>query len=193
MTLALIEEQLKESHLKVVWTHKIQEKAADINTSNHKNVKTAQIFVSAVTTGTLLITIFGKAPDGSISANGAIVSAIFSALSVGLQAYTKDLDFGQKATQHAKTANALRGIREDYFSLLTDMRSTNLSYESVAERRDQLKIRLDEVLDTAPRTGNLAYKRAAKALNVDNDHTFTGPELDRFLPPSLRGQISENS
>ncbi|RYE12233.1 MAG: SLATT domain-containing protein [Sphingobacteriaceae bacterium] len=189
MNLTLIEEQLKESHLKVVWTHKVQEKAADVNTANHKNVKTAQIAVSAITTGTLLITIFGKAPNGSISANGAITSAIFSALSVGLQAYTKDLDFAQKANQHAKTANALRAIREDYLSLLTDMRSTEMNYELVAERRDQLKIRLDEVLDTAPRTGNLAYKRAQKALNDDDDHTFTGPELDRFLPPSLRGQI----
>lgn len=187
-----LEEQIRESYAKVVWTHKIQEKAADVNQANHKNVKLAQIIVSAITTGTLLIVIFGKKPDGSISADGAIVSALFSALSVGLQACTKDLDFGQKSGQHAKTANALRAIREDYLSLLTDMHSIEMSHEQIVERRDQLKIRLDEILDTAPRTGRIAYRRASNALKSQNEHTFSNEEIDRFLPTSLRSTDKKN-
>lgn len=180
-----IEEQLKEIYNKIVWTHKIQEKAADINLANHKNIKLAQIILSAITAGTLIGSIFGK------SENGTIISALLSALSVGFQAYTKDLDFGQKSNQHGKTANSLRAIREDYLSLLTDMHSVAMTHEQVAERRDQLKIRLDEIQDTAPRTGPMAYKRADKALNIKNDHTFDGPELDRFLPAGLRSKTSE--
>jgi hypothetical protein len=177
-----VEQQLKEIYNKIVWTHKIQEKAADVNLANHKNIKLFQIIVSAATTGTLLASIFGK------SESGAIVSAVMSAVVFGLEAYTKDIDFSQKSNQHAKTADALRSIREDYLSLLTDMKSIEMSYEQIVERRDQLKLRHDEILSTAPRTGNLAYRRAAKALNVDNDHTFTGSELDRFLPEILHNK-----
>lgn len=181
-SMELIEEQLKEVYLKIVWTHKIQEKAADINLSNHKNLKLFQIIMSALTTGTLLASIFGK------SEKGAIVSAVLSAVVFGLEAYTKDVDFSQKSNQHAKTADALRAIREDYLSLLTDMHSIKMEYREVAEKRDQLKTRYDEILSTAPRTGELALKRATKALVVNKDHTFTGPELDRFLPPGLRSK-----
>jgi hypothetical protein len=52
----------------------------------------------------------------------------------------------------------------------------------------QLKIRLDEILETAPRTGDLAYKRAAEALNVKKDHSFTVSELDQFLPSGLHSK-----
>lgn len=182
LNMKAVEQQLKEIYNKIVWTHKIQEKAADVNLANHKNIKLFQIIVSAATTGTLLASIFGK------SESGAIVSAVMSAVVFGLEAYTKDIDFSQKSNQHAKTADALRSIREDYLSLLTDMKSIEMSYEQIVERRDQLKLRHDEILSTAPRTGNLAYRRAAKALNVDNDHTFTGSELDRFLPEILHNK-----
>lgn len=166
-----IEEQLKEIYNKVVWTHKIQEKSADVNLNNHKNIKLFQIGLSATTTGTLLASIFGK------SEAGAIFSAVLSAVVFGLEAYTKDIDFSQKSNQHAKTADSLRSIREDYLSLLTDMHSTDMEYTQIVERRDQLKIRYDEILSAAPRTGSIALKRAFKALNVNNDHTFTGDEL----------------
>lgn len=177
-----IEEQLREIYTKIVWTHKIQEKAADVNLANHKNVKLAQIIVSAITAGTLIATVFGK------SQTGTIISALLATLNAGVQIYTKDLDFSQKANQHAKSANALRGIREDYLSLLTDMHSVSMSHPEIAERRDQLKIRLDEILETAPRTGDLAYKRAAEALNVKKDHSFTVSELDQFLPSGLHSK-----
>jgi hypothetical protein len=177
-----IEEQLREIYNKIVWTHKIQEKSADINFANHKNIKLLQIIISAITAGTLIGALFGK------SGTGTIISALFATLSFGLQAYTKDLDFSQKANQHAKSANALRGIREDYLSLLIDLHSISMSHQEIAERRDQLKIRLDEILETAPRTGDLAYERAAKALNVNKDHTFTVSELDQFLPAGLRSK-----
>jgi hypothetical protein len=177
-----IEEQLREIYTKIVWTHKIQEKAADVNLANHKNVKLAQIIVSAITAGTLIATVFGK------SQTGTIISALLATLNAGVQIYTKDLDFSQKANQHAKSANALRGIREDYLSLLIDMHSVSMSHPEIAERRDQLKIRLDEILETAPRTGDLAYKRAAEALNVKKDHSFTVSELDQFLPSGLHSK-----
>jgi hypothetical protein len=174
-----IEYQLKEVYSKIVWSHKIQEKAAEVNAGNHKHLKLILISVSALTAGTLIVSVFGK------SETGTIISAFLASLNVGLQAYTKDLDYSQKSNQHAKTANSLRAIREDYLSLLTDMKSVEMPYDKIVERRDQLKLRLDEIYDAAPKTGNLAYQRADKALNVRNDHTFSGHELDRFLPESL--------
>lgn len=179
-----IEHQLKEIHNRIVWSHKIQEKAAEINAGNHKWLKISQISVSAITAGTLIVSVFGK------SETGTLISAFLAALNVGMQAYTKDLDYSQKSNQHAKTANSLRAIREDYLSLLTDRQSTNMPYEKVAERRDQLKLRLDEIYDAAPKTGDLALKRATEALNVKQDNTFTGHELDKFLPESLHSKGS---
>lgn len=177
---SLIEEQLRELYTKIVWTHKIQEKAADINLANHRAFKIMQVILSAATTGTIIVSVFGD------SRPGVILGAVLSAVLFGIEAYTKDNDLNQKANQHAKTAHSLWSIREDYLTLLVDMRSIQLSYEITAERREQLKIRLDDILSTAPRTGPKALKKASEALNVKKDHTFTVAEIDEFLPASLR-------
>jgi len=177
---SIIEEQLRELYTKIVWTHKIQEKAADVNLSNHRVFKVLQVILSAATTGTIVVSVFGD------SRPGVILGAVFSAVLFGIEAYTKDNDLNQKANQHAKTAHSLWSIREDYLTLLVDMRSTELTYEQTADRREQLKTRLDDILSTAPRTGPKAYKKAAEALNVKKDHTFQVDEIDKFLPGPLR-------
>lgn len=179
-TNSLIEEQIRELYTKIIWTHKIQEKAADISLSNHRALKVLQVILSAATTGTIIVSVFGD------SRPGVILGAAFSAVLFGIEAYTKDNDMNQKANQHAKTAHSLWSIREDYLTLLVDMRSIELTYPQTADRREQLKTRLDDIISTAPRTGPRAYKKAEKALNVKKDHTFTVDEIDKFLPPSLR-------
>jgi len=173
------EEQLRELYVKIVWTHKIQEKAADINLENHRRLKLMQIMLSALTTGTILASVFGD------SKAGVIIGAVISGVLFGIEAYTKDIDLSQKSNQHAKTAHSLWSIREDYLTLLVDMHTATLPHDELVVRRDQLKTRLDDILSTAPRTGDRAYNRASKALTVKKDHTFSVDELDRFLPSSL--------
>lgn len=173
------EEQIREIYVKIVWTHKIQEKSADINLENHRRLKLSQIILSALTTGTILMSVFGD------SKSGVIVGAVLSGILFGIEAYTKDIDLSQKANQHGKTAHSLWSIREDYLTLLVDMDSQTLNHDELVDRRNQLKMRLDDILSAAPRTGDRALARASKALTVKNDHTFTVDELDRFLPSSL--------
>ena len=55
----ILEAQLRELYGRTVWTHKTQEKCADIlRTRNHK-MKILQIVLSALTTTGILITVSG--------------------------------------------------------------------------------------------------------------------------------------
>ena len=74
----VIEAQIRECFGRVVWSHKTQEKCADIISSRHNVIKYIQIGLSALTTTGVLITVFGE--DKKIGIITAILSAILFAI-----------------------------------------------------------------------------------------------------------------
>jgi predicted DNA-binding protein YlxM (UPF0122 family) len=172
--------QIRECYGRVVWTHKTQEKCADIILVRHKRIKILQITLSAFTTTGILITVFGD------SAFAGIISAVLSALLFGLNTYTKDYDLGEIAQKHAHSANNLWDIRERYLSLITDIKSDLLSVEQIRKRRDELQEDLLNVFKGSPRTISKAYKKATEALNIKEEMTFSEEEIDNLLPVELR-------
>lgn len=172
--------QIRECYGRVVWTHKTQEKCADIIWERHKWIKIIQIALSAITTTGILVAVFGEnQPVG-------LVAAIFSALLFGLNTYTKDYDLGEIAQKHTVAANNLWDIRERYLSLITDIHSDILSVEQIRKRRDELQDDLLNVYKGSPRTISKAYKKATKALNLNEEMTFNDQEIDNLLPKELR-------
>lgn len=182
----ILESQIRECFGRVVWTHKTHEKCSDIYTEQLKSLKTIEIFLSAITTTSLLVTIFG---DSKIA---AIVAAICSTIILAINIYTRDYDLGKLSKSHADVAWKLWSIRETYTSLLTDIKIGSLTVDEIKVKRDELQKSLDEVYQNAPRTNSKAYEAASKALNKDGvintgeEFTFTDEEIDRFLPLDLR-------
>jgi len=183
----ILESQIRECFGRVVYSHKTHEKCADQCLTKLSRIKIAQIVLSAVTTGGLIATIFGSPTVSRIS---AILSAIFSTALLALNTYTKDNDPGQSSQKHKETADKLWAVRESYLSLLTDIRSGEVSLSQVRDKRDELQITLASVYSTAPRTSGKGYSEASKGLKEREELTFSDEEIDKFLPLPLRSKAS---
>lgn len=176
-----LEGQLRECYGRVVYTHKTQEVCADLLLERHRWIKFWQILLSALVTGGIL---------GTISAEwrevATFISAVLSTALLALTAYTKDYDLGEIAQKHRQAAAGIWLIREKYLSLLTDLRSGNLSIGEARSARDALLAELHAAYTGAPSTDCKAYQRAQQALKQAEDMTFSDDEIDAFLPNELK-------
>lgn len=177
---ALIEAQMRECYGRVVYTHKTQEKCADILLARLSTIKVWQIILSAITTAGFLAAILGSGPIG------AIVGIVVSTALLALNTYTKNYDLGSIAQKHRQAAADLWLVREEYLALITDLRMRKDSIDKIVARRDILLKRLHEVYSGAPSTNYAAYRNAQIALQKQEEMTFTDEEIDAFLPKVLR-------
>ena len=60
------------------------------------------------------------------------------------------------------------------------------SLSDIQHKRDVLTDKLKEIYANSPRTTEAAYKKARKALNLQEEMTFLDAEVDAFLPQALR-------
>lgn len=181
--MSALEAQLRECFGRVVYATKTHEKCADECTEKLGTVKVWQIILSALTTSGLVAALFA---GDEWAYPATIVAAIVSMVLLALNAYAKDVDPGQQAEKHKKTASQLWDVRESYLSLLADLHDIKLSVEDVRGKRDELQARLAAIYETAPRTNAKAYKDASAGLKEREELTFTDKEIDAFLPKALR-------
>lgn len=178
--LQIIEAQLRENYGKIVYSHKTQEKCADMLTTQHHRIKNAQVILSALITTGLLVRIF-KGAEWAL-----ILSTIMSAIQFGVTSYLKEYNLGETIQKHSTAALELFDIREKYLSLLIGLRARLLSAEELVNKRDELHEELSKTYKGSPRTFSNAYKAAQKALQVNSELTFSDKEIDNFLPQTLR-------
>lgn len=174
-------DQIRECYGRVVWTHKIHEKCADILNARNNRIKFWQIVLSAVTTTGIFATVFGEIPElGYIS---AVISFVLTILNV----YVKKYDLGALSQKHSDAACSLWNIRESYLSLITDMNSGAISDEDVRKKRDALQASLHKLYKGTPSSNvGEAYQIASNALKNNEELTFSDEEIDMFLPSSQR-------
>lgn len=176
----LLESQIREIYGRVVYTHKTHEKCADLLKERSDCLKFIEITLSALTTTTILVVLFG---DGIIF---QFVAAIFSTALLGLTLYSKDFNLLAIAEKHKQAALDILEIREKLLSLLVDIRIDNKEIEQLQQKRDELNEQLVNTYRGAPKTINKAYQIASKALQENEEFTFSDAEIDKFLPESLR-------
>lgn len=176
----ILEGQIRECYGRVVYSHKTHEKCADILLSRLSTIKLLQLVLSAAITGGLISTFLGT---GQI---GTGVSVVLSAVLLGLNAYTKDYDLGEIAQKHKHAAGEIWLIRETYLSLLIDLKLNAEPQANIRNRRDSLMNELHQIYIGSPSTNFLAYKKAQKALQAQEEMTFSEQEIDAFLPDELK-------
>jgi hypothetical protein len=179
----ILESQIRECFGRVVYSHKTQEKCADIVLKLHKRLKLLLIIISAIVTTSLLIKLFGDQEWA------LMVGVILSTMLFGLNTYMKDYDLGEISQKHSNAANELWDIRETYLSMLTDIKADQLSINQIISQRDELQKRLFNIYSGSPRTNFKAYKEASKALKINEELTFSDKEIDAFLPKELRRTV----
>lgn len=175
------ESQIRDCFARAAWTHKTQEKCADIIFKRHNCIKIIQIVLSALVTTGVVVTIFGEIKSV------LFFSAILSAILFVINTYVKGKDLGEIAQKHSEAASEVWNIRESYLSMLTDLKANSFdNISDVMKERNRLQNQLFEIYKGAPRTISKAYDSASKALKRDEELTFREEEIDELLPIDLR-------
>lgn len=176
----LLESQIRELYGRVVYTHKTHEKCADVLKGRSDRLKLIEIGLSAATTTSVLVVLFG---DGRIF---QFIAALSSTFLLALTLYSKDFNLLAIAEKHKQAALDILEVREKLLSLLVDIRIGNKEITQLQKIRDDLNEQLVNTYRGAPKTINKAYQIASKALKENEEFTFSDSEIDKFLPESLR-------
>lgn len=176
--------QIEESCGKLSYTYQTQQEAATLKRKTVNRISISQIILTAVSTCGVISVIIGQTGTGV----GAVVASITSALSLGLNLYTRGSKLPEEAEEHVRCANRLWVVLQDYESLLTDF--DDLEVEEIRRCRDLLIEKQAEIYDEAPRTSDKAYEKARDRLK--NGHqSFEPGEIDKLLPSRLRSHACE--
>lgn len=176
----LLEAQLRENYGKIVYSHKTQEKCADILSNRNNRIKNCQIVLSALITTGLLVRVFQGAQWALLA------STVLSAIQFALTSFLKEYNLGEIIQKHNTAALELWDVREEYLSLLTDLKARIVTPTEIIAKRDTLQERLSKTYKGSPRTFGKAYVAAQKALQLSEELTFNNGEIDKFLPKALR-------
>ncbi len=178
----LLESQIREIYGRVVYTHKTHEKCADVLKERNDCIKYLEIILSALTTTSILVLILG---DGKVF---QFIAALFSTALLCLTLFSKEYNLLALAEKHKQAALDILEIREKLLSLLVDIRIGNNDIDVFQLERNKLNEQLVNTYRGAPKTINKAYKIASKALQKNEEFTFSDEEIDKFLPEILRKQ-----
>lgn len=169
---------IRESFGRVCYSHKTHEKDAEMQSGYATAVKWVNIGLIALTTGSLLSTLFTEQ-------NLIVISAILSAITLGFSIFQISFNPEKKAARHKQVANSLWLIREKYINLMADIINSSIKENEIIKRRDDLMNELDFIYKAAPSTSSTAYEKARVALQLNEELTFSDKEINQFLPESL--------
>lgn len=175
-----LESSVRDTLGSVVWSHKIQEKQADIYASSFKEMETAKILSASLTSVGIVSLIFTD------QLWIKIVSALISFVSVFVSAFFKSFDLQTMVSQHKAAANNLLAVRDDLKLLILQIKMENDTPETLYQRYEEIVHQLHKVYADAPNTTDKAVEMATTALNITKDNTFSDEEIDSFLPTEMR-------
>ncbi len=183
---------IRQSFANTVFTHKVQEVAAENQEKNVFVIKIVNIILVSIVL-ILLITQVAK-PEillfSYIGAGVTVAEVIFLIIQL-------TFSFEQRVMMHKNSALKYMGLRDAYRSLIADVMSEAISADHIIDRRDLLQREYQVISDFAPQTGPREYTEAQKRLKKrgevqGEEFTWSDDEIDWFLPEKLRFKNYEN-
>ena len=177
---------VRQNYMSVVWTHKIQIKQADIYASNYRKLQTANVILAAAT-ACGAVSIFAN--QDSLAPK--IITVILSFLTTAVTTYLKSFDLKSMEKQHKDAAEQFLVFRNELLHLIGEIHMQEKLVNELDEKFQRIEETLNALYLSAPSTTDEAVKGAKKALETNNDYTYTNDEIDRFLPPTLKGSVKK--
>ncbi len=166
----VLEGIVRHSYAAVVWSHKIQEKQADIYSKKFRFIEKLKIVTSAATSAGVFSLIFTDPLCLKIT------SAIVSFVSAYISFYYKSFDLQRLIASHKTTANKLLAARERYKIILGQIKLHVDSAESIFNEYMKLNDCVVLIYQEAPNTTDEAVAMAKEALRVTKDNSFLCPQ-----------------
>lgn len=177
---------IRQSFANTVFTHKVQEVAAENQEKYVLIVKITNIVLVSI----VLILLLVQAANPKnlifsyIGAGITVAEIIFLIIQLSF-------NFEQKVIMHKNAALKYMGLRDAYRSLVTDVMNKSISSNEIISRRDLFQREYQIISALAPQTGSKDYTEAQKRLNkrgavAGEEFTWSDEEIDWFLPENLR-------
>lgn len=176
----IVEDATRDMFARAVWSHKVQEKQADIYQTQYKCMETVSIICGSLSSVGILSTIFTDQLWIKIA------SALLSFATVFVTAYFKSFDLLTLMKEHKEAANKLLIVRNEITGLLMSIKLKEKTVSELEEQYTELQKKANEIYRDAPQTTDKAVKLAKEALEVKGDNTFSVSEIDSYLPAALR-------
>ena len=177
--LNILEDTVRVSYAGVVWSHKIQEKQADICNQKYERLETIRIIASSITSVGIISLVF--VDELWIK----LVSAIVSFVAVVISALFKSFSTQELCATHKKAAYTLLVVRDKYQHLLMEIRIGKRGYDELNNEYMELEKEKHGVYSGSPTTSDKAVELASQALKVKGDNKYTNSEINSFLPQVL--------
>lgn len=170
---------IRESFGRVVYSHKTYEKEFEIQESNSRWLKIANLVILSIGSTGLVSTL--------ISNNQfvLIISSIFTFLGLALAIFQMSFNPEEKAFKYKQTAHQLWQVREKYSCLIADIMNDKITEDEAMKKRDQLLCDLDLIYKNSLPTSSDAFQKASVALKTNEEFTFSDTEINKFLPKDL--------
>lgn len=159
-----------------MWTHKIQEKQADIYLKEYKFLEFIRILLSALTSSGIFAVVF---VDNFWL---KLITAIVSAISLFISTYFKTYDLKLLQKEHKKSALAFLELREELTSVLCDIKMNKYTEEELFKKRDDLIKKKIKIANNTLDASEKAVTKASESLKCRQDNTYSDEEIDSFLP-----------
>lgn len=178
-------------YTKVTWTHKMQEKQADIYIQKSKCIKKLTCWLTVITAGGALASLSSIIPPFSVCGITINIPVILTTVLPIILSYLT-LRYGDgvldtKAKDNRQYAAKVHNLRNLYESLMYEIKANLLSDEDIVNRRNDLEQQENSVYsEESPYTSKKAYKLAKKALKIDKESTTEDDEIEAIVPKDLQ-------
>lgn len=176
----VLEDSARSTFGRVMWSHKIQEKQADIQARCSLVMTLANVVLSAATSAGLFSIMFVDRYWVKLA------STVASFLLTAFIALSKELDLPERIKTHRKAAVEYLAVKDRLQNLLMRIRLRSDPLEQLEKEYLELGKAVSDINACAPQTTDRAVRLASRALKVKNDDNITNKEIDSGLPPSLR-------
>lgn len=176
----IFEDTVRQSFASIVWTHKIQEKQADIYSLTSKRLNIFNMIVISLTACGIFSQIFSDLFWIKLS------SSILSMISIFLALYIQTNNFSEMILAHKEAAIKFLILRNKYTTLLTKIKLQKTDEQKLLDEYESLQNVTNILYKNVPNTTDKAVEKANEALKVKEDNTYDDREIDSFLPKGLR-------
>lgn len=177
---------IRKTYTSVVWSHKIQEKQAEIYEAKYAWMEKLNIAAASLTSAGIVALIFTD------QLWIKIVSALLSFITLFVSAIFKSFELPQIGKKNKETANKLISVRDELELLILKLKTEASSTSDILSKYEELVKKADEIYLAAPNTTSKAVELARQALKIQNDNTYTDDEIDSLLPAELREGNNQN-
>lgn len=180
----ILEDAVRDMFASAVWSHKIQEKQADIYHKKYERMEKWNIACCSLTSIGILLGLFSDCP--SMKLLSLIASLILSCLTIFFTIYLKSYNFSNLIKSHKTAANMLLIVRNEIKSLIASIKLRSKTSIEIEESYNKLMNKANKIYMESPQTTDEAVADAEIALDKKRDNTFTDEEIDSYLPYNLR-------